>query len=141
MNMAEAKAVELERLDAVQVQAWEAFEASQVEKRHTERQSPSGKTTIDTVRETAGNPRFLAVISNCVEKRCKILNLYEPSPIVQQPAPVDPCRHLVEDMTVEELRVLKRFLERPPSQPAGSEAAGSSSGSSEAQSGDGSPPI
>ena len=129
-NINERKAAELERLDAIEAEAAEAFERSKACRSRTRKRSVKDGTTVSiTDHETAGDPRFLQVRLECVAKRCKILNLCGPTEIPATP-PNDPYRPLLEGATVEELRVLKRLLERPAT--ADPSANGSGSGSSDA---------
>lgn len=91
-SYADHKAIQLKKLDEVEAAAWQGWEASK------------GETTIGTMLPTppapggaptpatpvkpgfmkkksgAGNPRFLEVALNCVDKRCKILGLYADEP-------------------------------------------------------------
>lgn len=62
---------ELAKLDKVEATAWQAFEES----KETTETSTQGMT----VRSTAGDPRFLNIIQNCIDKRCKLLGIDAPS--------------------------------------------------------------
>ena len=68
---------ELRTIDAVENEAWEAWDRS---KKNAEtlqtKAAPGGKkTTTKTVVGQVGDARFLQVVNDCVEKRCKILGI------------------------------------------------------------------
>lgn len=91
-----AKAEELARVDAVERAAWAAWERSQSDKEASFEEQvddpipytdSEGKpqTTTKTRKKTSlrregqsGNPAFLHIILECVERRCKILGLDAP---------------------------------------------------------------
>lgn len=77
------QAKQLAKIDAVEVEAWAAWERSkgQVEETETERQA-NGETTKQSARVKKqtrdGDPRWLTVIQSCIDQRCKILGLNAP---------------------------------------------------------------
>ncbi len=78
------KARELAKLDAMEAELWEAWRRSVGE--HVKQTRTTTPGPGDTVRvevsevreELAGDPRYLAQIRDCVERRCKILGLDAP---------------------------------------------------------------
>lgn len=90
-NFDAAKEEELSKLDAVEQEAWDAYRRSQKEKQKTVTEKvegdSSGRTKAQVTKETAnGDPRFLAIIQTCIDRRCKILGIDAPTKI----APTDP---------------------------------------------------
>ena len=79
IDMNEAKQRELARIDQLEREAWQAWERSIGEKIETTNKK-SGEGTEETVRKRteAGDPRYLSVIAECIEKRMKILGLNAP---------------------------------------------------------------
>lgn len=71
---------QLNKLDHIEQVAWESWEKScQPAKSTTQSESPTGKITVKIERrEQSGDARFLAVIQNTVERRCKLLGLDAP---------------------------------------------------------------
>ena len=66
--------------------AWVAWELSlQDKERSTVTTGPNGGTS-DMTENQSGNPRYLDIVLNCIEKRCKLLGLDAPTKI----APTDP---------------------------------------------------
>ena len=100
-NFDQLKAEQLARLDAIEREAWAAWERSigthrveKAEKRQTGegKEDGDGKTVMTiasvTKEERAGNPKFLELIGSCVSKRCEILGLSVPVRD-KPPIPVD----------------------------------------------------
>jgi hypothetical protein len=82
-------AVELEKTLALEAEAWAAWERSQLDE-ETHRVSKAvvsemGKVVpIEeqfTTKGQSGDPRFLAMIDKCIDRRCKLLGLYAPERI------------------------------------------------------------
>lgn len=70
------KARELAKTDEVERQAWEAWSRScQDAQTLKARVRGDSSATEKTVKGQAGDPRFLAIVLECVEKRCKILGV------------------------------------------------------------------
>lgn len=91
-NFESALAVELEKLDAVEAAAWDAWEKSGREfyTRTKQKGHPSnqnGVITITTVgaetttfeQDGPGDPRFLLIITRCSEQRSRLLGLFKVS--------------------------------------------------------------
>jgi hypothetical protein len=86
LEIGQAKIAELERINEVERTAWDAWEKSILMKTTTEKnsggsnQSGGYNNEEKTVRveETAGNPAFLRIVMDCVDKRCEILGLNSP---------------------------------------------------------------
>lgn len=93
-----AKSRELARIDEVERAAWEQWKRSikdAVERVTEQVEGPAGadgKPTgarlkaLERIAGRCGDPRYLSVIDNCVDRRCKILGLYAPAKV----APTDP---------------------------------------------------
>jgi hypothetical protein len=80
INMAEAKAKELAKIDALEKTYAEAWERSLKEKETKTAEKTtagqSGRTrALSRQEQRDGNPAFLAGIQWCIEQRCKILGL------------------------------------------------------------------
>ena len=84
LNLDEAKARELAKLDEIERQAWEAWVKSckDAETMEVTGTAQGGKSIPEKVRKTtkgqAGDSRFLAIILDCVNKRSEILGLDAP---------------------------------------------------------------
>jgi hypothetical protein len=79
-----AKGQELERIDLVEREAWEAWEKSKRGRETTTTEQTTGgdgERTKAAVRkeEEHGDPRYLAGVQWCVEQRCKLLGLHAPT--------------------------------------------------------------
>ncbi len=76
---------ELRRIDRLEREAWEQWEQSKQprESKVEERSLTAGGDKHGKVATTTtvqcGDPRYLSVIDNCVDRRCKILGLYAPA--------------------------------------------------------------
>jgi predicted transcriptional regulator len=73
------KAIELAKLDRLEVTYWEAWERSKqnartVIKRHT----PDGNSTERKIEQKVGNPTFLEGVLKCIDRRCQLLGLDAP---------------------------------------------------------------
>lgn len=71
---------ELARIDAVEFEAWNGWMESKGERRTEESAIIDGKqrTRLQRVTEPTGDPRFLAVVSRCIDQRVKLLGLEAP---------------------------------------------------------------
>ena len=84
LNLDEAKARELAKLDEIERQAWEAWEKSRkdAETMEVTGTAQGGKGKPETVRKTtkgqAGDSRFLAIVLECQKRRAEILGLDAP---------------------------------------------------------------
>lgn len=77
----EAKSQELAKIDRLEREYWQAWERScENAETVTKEGGPSG---VDKVKQTskgqAGDPRFLAGVQWCIERRCKILGVDAPN--------------------------------------------------------------
>lgn len=100
-SMDERLNIELEKIDAREWEAWQAWKRSQEDKVQIKEKadvvpvseedgevstvSRKVERTIDRVGQV-GDPRFLAILQACSEQRCKLLGLYKPVKV----APTDP---------------------------------------------------
>lgn len=82
----DAKRIELERINGVEQTAWKGWEKS-LKLKSTVTKKKSGSTVQGTfesdedstkVDESAGNPAFLKIVMDCINKRCEILGLNSP---------------------------------------------------------------
>lgn len=111
-DMDQLKAAELERIASLEREAWEAWERSKmpVEDRRVGRSSGQQGSRDYVEQRTlggCGNPKFLAVAMQCVERRCRLLGLDAPQKI----APTDPSGDspwgvAAEGLTDEQLEAL-----------------------------------
>lgn len=99
VDINEAKQRELERIDVLEREYWQAWEASR-----GEHQRSTATKTADTARaqitkfDSPGDPRFLAGVQWCIDQRCKILGVF--APLKQEIAGKDgePLRIIVVDV-------------------------------------------
>lgn len=83
MNLDEAKNRELDRLDALEREYWDAWERSKKDRSRTQTEKRlgqndmliGGKATVNK-EEMLGNPAYLAGIERCIDLRCKLLGIY-----------------------------------------------------------------
>ena len=76
VDLNEAKQRELERIDVLEREYWQAWEASKGEQSRSTASKTGDVSRAQVVKyESAGDPRFLAGIQWCIEQRCKILGL------------------------------------------------------------------
>jgi hypothetical protein len=90
LNMAQAKARELAKIDALERTYAEAWESSLKDKETKTAEKttagPSGRTrALSRQEQRDGNPAFLAGIQWCIEQRCRILGL------VHKEVPLEPA--------------------------------------------------
>ena len=77
VDINEAKQRELERIDTLEREYWQAWEASKGEQQRSTASKEGDRSRAQIVKyESAGDPRFLAGVQWCVEQRCKILGLH-----------------------------------------------------------------
>ena len=82
LDLDQAKAEELAKVNQLEVEYWEAWENSKATlKRQRGQKKVDGQLTEQTisVNERDGDPRFLTGVQWCIERRCKILGLDAPS--------------------------------------------------------------
>jgi len=78
LNLDEAKAKELARLDALEREFWSAWEASKTERTKARQEKNVTGTTVKASMEKEqrdGNPAFLQGVLTCIDRRCKLLGL------------------------------------------------------------------
>lgn len=76
VDINEAKQRELERIDVLEREYWQAWENSKGEQQRSTASKQGELSRAQIVKyESAGDPRFLAGVQWCVEQRCKILGL------------------------------------------------------------------
>lgn len=88
LNMNEAKERELERIDVLEREYWQAWEASKKDATLTRQKGVKPKegeivpseATIEKRGQT-GNPAYLAGVQWCIEQRCKLLGINAPTNI------------------------------------------------------------
>lgn len=73
---------ELSRLDVIEEQAWAEWERSKLNAESTKHESGSGPMgpvdkTVESSDGQCGDPRYLSIIQDCIEKRAKLLGLYK----------------------------------------------------------------
>jgi hypothetical protein len=78
VNLDEAKAQELAKIDRLEREYWSVWERSQKDKK-TETTGEAG-TTVRT-EEQSGDPRFLEGVRWCIHKRCEIFGIDAPRKI------------------------------------------------------------
>jgi len=80
VNIDQAKAKELAKVDRLEREYWSAWERS-CEDAETLRQEGSGEKPskiVKTSKGQAGDPRFLQGVQWCIERRCKIIGIDAP---------------------------------------------------------------
>lgn len=80
-ELADAQRVELAKINEVEKTAWNAWERSKQRETQTDKSvvGENSRTESGTTKEeTPGDSRFLQIIMNCIDKRCKILGLDAP---------------------------------------------------------------
>ncbi len=98
MNINEAKQRELERLDILERTYWDAWDRSKGEVKTTTRKgvakvpkavkgaevdekalpAPMSQEVTEHIETQVGDPRYLAGVMNCIERRCSILGIDAP---------------------------------------------------------------
>ena len=83
MDVDAAKSEELARINRLELEYWEAWEESKLDKASTVAEMVTGKDTrtkaVKRAEGQVGNPSFLAGIQWCIERRCKILGIDAPT--------------------------------------------------------------
>ena len=83
MDIDAAKSEELARINRLELEYWNAWEASKLDKESTVAEKVIGMDTrtkaVKRAEGQVGNPSFLAGIERCIERRCKLLGLDAPS--------------------------------------------------------------
>lgn len=94
-DMNDAKQRELEKIDVLEYEAWQAWLRSQADAVSKTTFGNSEKPNIKSSRNQYGDPRFLAIVDKCIERRCKILGIE---------APVKTDNHLDGELTIRVIR-------------------------------------
>jgi hypothetical protein len=100
-----AKGQELERLDQLEAEYWQAWEKSKGPHEVTTTEQTTGGDSDRTraairTEEQHGDPRYLDGVQRCIEQRCKLLGLCAPQKIAPTtPDGQEPYRLTVEDFT------------------------------------------
>lgn len=102
-----AREIELQRLNALEREYWDAWEKSKLDKEVATVERVTGDAGRDKAAKRTeaqtGNPAYLAGVQWCVEQRCKLLGLYAPAKV----APTDPSgQNPYVGASTEELRAL-----------------------------------
>lgn len=84
MNIDERKAEELAKIDRLEAEYWQGWEDSRRPTKVSTAQATTaganpGKTVTSKEITSAGDPRFLTGVAQCIEQRCKILGLHAPT--------------------------------------------------------------
>jgi predicted transcriptional regulator len=82
MNLDEAKAKELARLDELEREFWAAWEASKGERTQARQEKNNSGATVKASmmkEQRDGNPAFLNGVLSCIDRRCKLLGLDAPT--------------------------------------------------------------
>jgi len=97
MNINQAKAEQLAKLDLLELEAWQAWDRSKIDKsgKSVEKSGEDEKRVKAWSEGRLPDPRYLQVIQHCIERRCKILGLDQP----------DQHRHIHSEQTQEERAV------------------------------------
>jgi hypothetical protein len=125
-----AKGQELERLDLLESEYWQAWEKSkQAHEVATTEQTTggAGERVKEALRseEQTGDPRYLAGVERCIEQRCKLLGLNAPTETRLTGKDGGPIQHETQATvdwslaSVEELRCLRDLQQRLAQRAAG----------------------
>lgn len=84
MDLDEHKAEELAKIDRLEAEYWKGWEDSRRPTKVSSAQATTagkhpGKTVTNKEITSAGDPRFLTGVAQCIEQRCKILGLHAPT--------------------------------------------------------------
>lgn len=80
-ELEDAQRVELAKINEVEKTAWEAWERSKQKEMQTDKSVTGEKSRTEsgtTKEETPGDPRFLQIVMNCIDRRCKIMGMDAP---------------------------------------------------------------
>jgi len=83
MDVDEHRSTELARINRLELEYWNAWEASKADKESTLAEKTTGTDTrtkaVKRSEGQVGNPSFLAGVERCIERRCKLLGLDAPT--------------------------------------------------------------
>lgn len=113
-DIAVAKAAELAKLDEIEREAWGAWHRSYGKRqatsteRRTGGKAPGDKARV-TTEEVSGDPRFLAIVLDCQQRRAKMLGLDAPTLV----APTTPEGKALPQVPLEGLptELLRQLLD------------------------------
>lgn len=86
MDMNEFKQRELERIDALEREAWKAWirscekakeKSTKAKTTALDRGTPDYFEVTESERELLGDPRYLEIVKSCIDLRCKIMGVYK----------------------------------------------------------------
>lgn len=99
------KAIELAKLDRLEVTFWEAWERSKENaETHIERSTPNGHIVEDKSVGQSGNPAFLEGVLKCITKRCEIIGIDAPKKVEATGKDGEPLTvKIVKDVIMDEL--------------------------------------
>lgn len=121
--------LELKKLDKLEREAWSAWERSQKPAQEAETVTKDGADlpTKKKIKGQSGDPRHLAVVAKCIERRCELLGLDAPKKMTMDDAQIDQwiadeVERLARTITVES-------IEAPAGLPSPDPATGAQNGS------------
>jgi len=107
MDVDAAKSEELARINRLELEYWNAWEASKRDKESTVAEKTTGTDTrtkaVKRAEGQVGNPSFLAGVQWCIDRRCKLLGLDAPTKI----APTDPSGTKEYDNITDDDRIAR----------------------------------
>jgi transcriptional regulator with XRE-family HTH domain len=105
MDLTEAKARELAKIDGLELEYWTAWEKSkEVKEIDTSGKMYGGDVRAQVRKETRdGNPAFLTGVQWCIDRRAKLLGLDAPTKI----APTDPTGEKPYDNVSDDERIAR----------------------------------
>lgn len=114
MDINEAKARELSRLDRLEEMALEAwYDSREPKETLTDADDRLGSTLTVKLEQRDGNPAFLSQIHDCIKKRCDILGLNAKPADVNSGANADQFPLPFERMSKDEKKVFLSILDMP----------------------------
>jgi hypothetical protein len=108
--------LELAKLDHIEHEVWEAWEQSKTDRVvHLQVVNPRTKAVRRLIIKSemrCGDPRFLEIVGRCIERRCRLLGLFDHLPAHNDSADVDreTLMEFADDPVARELA--HRLLER-----------------------------
>jgi len=67
---------ELQKIDRVEREAWQAWERSKKPAAATKVSSETSKRKAErTTKEQSGDPRYLTIVKDCIDRRCRLLGI------------------------------------------------------------------
>ena len=120
IDIDEAKARELAKVDRLEREYWQAWGRSCLDAETTREETDreGGWKRTDTHKGQSGDPRFLAGVGWCVEKRCDILGIEAPKRFEHGGPGGGPIP--IRQEVVREIVVERPSVERSPDEPVAS---------------------